>query len=452
MTVVDVIGESCFLFKSGDISLITDPWFGESIYGGAWTQYPTPKVCEAQLKSISHVFISHVHADHCCIASLSKIFKYGNSPQILMLDRGSNNCYLTQKLHGCFGPEIESRIRRLSPYSQEAIGGLTIWGIPSESGNALNDMLDSSLLIDTDDGLVFFANDNVPSREHSSFINGLSKNQLLALIPFSGGSGFPCSYENISDDEKHEIASKIRRDYMDIAISFLGDTDFDFFMPVAGNHIVVNKSTAWHETTGFLLNPFRAISYALANLKGHSKGIYSRPCQDLQLERCAIENDQVDPLARAYDFDKNLFIESLSSRMMPEYTCSSFDNETDDQIDVCIHHYGRVLSDFMRESKCKDGISDDARVMIRIGQYLGSISRHGCNLVEIPIELELCNFVSTLENSLELLLVEIKPALFSQIRKRKIHINEADAAGLLSYWRSMPYSPSLYAKLFETIH
>ena len=140
------------------------------------------------------------------------------------------------------------------------LGSTNIWLLPPKSDyNDLNEIIDSSLLIDTKKGLILFSNDNLPCVEHADFINKLNGNKYLALIPFSGGSGYPCSYKNLSLDRKFEVAKQIRDNYENIAIQFLKSTNFEYFMPVAGNHTVVSRTYEWHKTTGFLQNPYSAI-------------------------------------------------------------------------------------------------------------------------------------------------------------------------------------------------
>ena len=46
---IKVIGESCFIFSDKRNKIITDPWFGESIYGGSWTQFPYPSLSLSDL-------------------------------------------------------------------------------------------------------------------------------------------------------------------------------------------------------------------------------------------------------------------------------------------------------------------------------------------------------------------------------------------------------------------
>jgi hypothetical protein len=51
-----------------------------------------------------------------------------------------------------------------------------------------------------------------------------------------------------------------------------------------------------------------------------------------------------------------------------------------------------------------------------------------------------------------MLCIDFMPNLLGAITQKSIHINEADAACLLTYYRTMPYIPELYTVIFTTIH
>lgn len=449
MIKIDVIGESCFLFREDQISIITDPWFGESIYGGAWTQYPAPSISIDQLKSISHIFLSHVHADHCCPSSLEKIFSFSPNAQIVILRRELNECFLTKKLHAYFGPTVESRILRLAAYTKTTICDLSLWVMPSESGNRLNDAIDTSLLIKSSSGLIFFANDNLPCKKHADFINQQKIDQLLAMIPFSGGSGFPCSYENFTAEMKLLIAEEIRSNYAVEAISFLQQTSFRYFMPVAGNHIVVGRSVDWHRTTGFLLNPYSAIKDALAKLDG-TEGVYAYPGNSICLSASDLKGSNLTRKAEDFDFGRGLFIETFSSRMTPTYKTEP--DASLDGIKDAFETYATRLSLIMEDLQHQHELEDDSTVIICVSKVALVAEARGYNVKVFDRDKDCEGFIEAMKRKPQVLLISIEPGLFSQIVKRQVHINEADAAGLLNYWRTMAYSPALYASIFKIIH
>ena len=118
MEKIKVIGESCFIFSGEKSKIITDPWFGESICGGSWSQFPSPSISRSDLYDITHIFISHVHADHCCIESIKKIFHFSPKAKIFILNRKDSSCYLQKKLTIAFGSKIKDRLKIHDPYKE----------------------------------------------------------------------------------------------------------------------------------------------------------------------------------------------------------------------------------------------------------------------------------------------------------------------------------------------
>lgn len=447
---LDIVGESCFILKSDASVLITDPWFGENIYGGAWTQFPRPQIYIDQLRIVTHIFISHVHADHCCLSSLDKIFKYSPNAQIVIMDRGKKPCFITKKLVSHYGDLILNSLVYIEPYKEFRVNDISLWTLPPESDhNSLNEIIDSSLLIKSDLGLILFSNDNLPSQKHANFINELNIPQYLGLLPFSGGSGYPCSYQNISKEDQLSIASKIREDYHKISINFLKSTAFKYFMPVAGNHIIVSRDSDWHKTTGFLQNPISTLEYA-HHLGVDSYGLFAYPSSNVNLDQCIIHPDLFIEERNRFEFDRQLFIETISSRMLP--SCLMHDNTVKE---VDIRYSFQRYSIPIQKTICslsKATESPEIKVILIIGLLKLEVTTQNSSVSRFSNEDLLNIFCKSVQHINSILLVIIEPSLYYDICSKNIHINEADAAGLLTYVRTMPYYPDLYATIFSVIN
>lgn len=446
MDSIKVIGESCFIFSDKRYKIITDPWFGESIYGGSWTQFPMPYINSSDLTNISHIFISHVHADHCCLSSIKKIFTFSPNSKIILLNRKESCCYLSRKIISYFGDEIKKRILIHDPYKQYNLGNFRTWCLPPEETNELNNLIDSSLLIENQEGLILFSNDNLPTTPHAKFINSLKKDCLLALIPFSGGSGYPSSYSDIPEDEKLIIAEKIRNDYLSLSIEFLKKTNFKYFMPIAGNHIIVGKSLNWHKTTSFLYNPYKVLKKAEIE-SVNSKGVYFYPGENINF-KSPLKKINTDLAEKEFEFRKSLFIESISSRINIDAVIKKRVIPKDDWIYNYFEKLGNKFKNILGEIQNKNFFGKyDHLLIINTDNFALKINQEGF------IILKNCgqNFFETFDLSKEKcwLLIKIDITILFEIYKRKIHINEADAGGLLNYKRNGTYNPVLYTRLFE---
>ena len=445
MSFIKVLGESCFLFSDKKTKIITDPWFGESIYGGSWTQFPPPKVTLSDISNITHIFISHVHADHCSCKSLRKILEYSPKTKIIILDRKKSDCFLTKKLIANFGDSISERLLIYEAYKKYITGSFSTWCIPPEDVNSLNDLIDSSFLLETSKGLVFFGNDNEATMPHADFINSLQKKCFLALIAFSGGSGYPSSYSNISFADKLKIAKNIRKIYEKKSINFLNSTNFEFYMPIAGNHVITSKTYEWHSTTSFLLNPYSTILNA-NKFTESSKGIYFDPGDKIEINNTYLGDLNLNSLKKDFDFRKKLFVESFSSRIVIDAEIEKKRIPCTDWIEAYLKKIGSKLERLIKNLPNKEIYMEFENIfIINVKEKQLHIKFDGFNLK---------NFNKMHDNNMDKentwLFVDIDPIVLYEISKRSLHINEADAGGLLNFTRNGPYYPDLYTIMFES--
>lgn len=447
-TFCDVIGESSFLFNFNGIKVLTDPWFGEPIYGGGWSQFPLPVATPEQLTNIKFIFISHVHPDHCCIESISKTLEYSPNAKILMMDRIEGPCYLSKKLSRSFNGTLNSRIVRIKPFKQHILDDLCMWCLPPSSENPLNEMIDSTLVIKAPEGLIFFANDNTPTIEHAQFINTLDCKQYIALLPFSGGSGFPSSYKNLTQLEKSVAAQKTRSEYESYARKFLSATSFDFYMPIAGNHILVSKSYDYHTTTGFLQNPYSVIKKINTSL-GSTCGIYVEPGNQILPDMAALNEPKLSEHEIRFEFQKKLFIEAVSSRIKPYIF--ELDELQTVEIMECFHSFNAPLIKALLNTPSELLEVPPLLVLTSANIYM-TITNSSAKIDKLEEAASAFDFiVDTFSSHHSFLCVDVSPILLNAIITKKIHINEADAACFLTYYRTMQYIPDLYTAIFTTI-
>jgi len=66
---MEFLGQACVALRSGDVEVVSDPWFSGRAHLDSWRAYPETKgpALEAMRKRIdrsTHIYISHEHADH----------------------------------------------------------------------------------------------------------------------------------------------------------------------------------------------------------------------------------------------------------------------------------------------------------------------------------------------------------------------------------------------------
>jgi len=77
---IKLIGHSCVLFKDTvrGQAILCDPWLQGRVFNNGWTQSPMSVLDEADLQSVTHLYISHEHPDHLhfpTLKSFSEAFK-----------------------------------------------------------------------------------------------------------------------------------------------------------------------------------------------------------------------------------------------------------------------------------------------------------------------------------------------------------------------------------------
>ncbi len=72
---IEIISNACSTIEFKEFKILLDPWAVGLLYNGAWACYPTPRNVDAFLDGVTHVFISHIHEDHCDPETLKKLPK-----------------------------------------------------------------------------------------------------------------------------------------------------------------------------------------------------------------------------------------------------------------------------------------------------------------------------------------------------------------------------------------
>ena len=84
---VTFVADSTFIFEHEGLRILTDPWIGTTIYGGAWRQFPQPVIKPSDVGRLDYIFISHIHEDHCDAQTIAALDR---NATVLLMDRKPN--------------------------------------------------------------------------------------------------------------------------------------------------------------------------------------------------------------------------------------------------------------------------------------------------------------------------------------------------------------------------
>ncbi|TFV91758.1 MBL fold metallo-hydrolase [Oxalobacteraceae bacterium OM1] len=196
------IGGATALLEHKGVRILFDPWMDDGIFHGSWYHYPPVAMPIEQLGHIDYIYISHIHEDHCSAGTLAHI---NRDAEILLMDREPNlvaRFLQANKLHF-------RKIHLIKPRNpEEIVPGLIVDMVEPDPSDEMARLIDSSLLIAWDGFIIYNANDCQPYAEGMRYIRERYGKVDLALLPYSGGSGYPSCYINLSDEEK--LAEKNR--------------------------------------------------------------------------------------------------------------------------------------------------------------------------------------------------------------------------------------------------
>jgi UDP-MurNAc hydroxylase len=253
------VADSTFVFEHAGVRLLTDPWIGTTIYGGAWMQYPAPTVAGDDIGELDWIFISHIHEDHCDPVTLSRLDR---TARVLLLDRSPNLVASFLRRHRPSFADVVS----MPAYEPFAVGpGLYAHTLEADPKHELNHLIDSALLLSWNSrDAVLFCNDTSP---HPQMLEYVAQFDLqLALLPASGGSGYPACFTNLSAAEKARERDRIVRSYFESFAASIDALRPRRFLACAGNHVISGRNWEVNEHLTFLHDPADAYRFAAHRL------------------------------------------------------------------------------------------------------------------------------------------------------------------------------------------
>lgn len=231
MKLTNIGGATAILEHKGK-RMLFDPWLDDGIFHGAWFHYPPLAVGVEQLGRLDYVYISHIHEDHCSAGTIRHI---NPDAEIILMDRQPNLVARFLERHGFQFPKVHLVKPRI-PVELEP--GLTVTIVEPDPSDEMARLIDSALLIDWDGFVVYNANDCLPYPAGMQYILDSHGKVDLALLPYSGGSGYPACYLNLStaekDAEKARIVAMRLASFAD-AVAFLRPA---WVMPFADQYVI----------------------------------------------------------------------------------------------------------------------------------------------------------------------------------------------------------------------
>ena len=202
MKILNFGGATAILEHNGK-RMLFDPWLDDGIFHGSWFHFPRAALGAEDMGHLDYVYISHIHEDHCSAGTIRHI---NPDAEIILMDREPNLVARFLENHGFHFKKIHL-IKPRTPV--EIAPSLTLDIVEPNPADEMARLIDSSLVIKWDDFIVYNANDCQLHPNGIKYLLDIYHQIDLALLPYSGGSGYPSCYLNLTDEQKFAEKTRI---------------------------------------------------------------------------------------------------------------------------------------------------------------------------------------------------------------------------------------------------
>ena len=240
MQLLNFGGATAILEHQG-VRMMMDPWLDDGIFHGSWVHFPPLKIGIADVGRLDYIYISHIHEDHCSLGTLEHLDR---NATVLIMDRKPNFVldFLERNKLGF------KRILVIKPrHPVELQQGLIADMIEPDPADAMASAIDSALVLRWNDRVILNANDCQPHPGMIDYVRSTYGKPDLAMLPYSGGSGYPSCYINLSDEEKLTERDRIRSMRMEAFINTVRALEPRQVMPFADQYAIAGSRAALNE-------------------------------------------------------------------------------------------------------------------------------------------------------------------------------------------------------------
>lgn len=234
-------GGATAILEHRGVRMLMDPWLDDGIFHGSWVHFPPLQAGIADVGRLDYIYISHIHEDHCSLGTLEHLDR---NATVLVMDRKPNFVadFLQRNRLGF------REVRLIPPRSPvELRPGLVADMVEPDPADAMASAIDSALVLSWDGHVIFNANDCQPHPAMIEYVRSAYGRPDLAMLPYSGGSGYPSCYINLTDDEKRSERDRIRAMRADAFIDTVKALDPKRVIPFADQYAIAGSRAALNE-------------------------------------------------------------------------------------------------------------------------------------------------------------------------------------------------------------
>jgi UDP-MurNAc hydroxylase len=339
---VKYLYSACIEVNCGGFKILTDPWFTDGAYDGAWYQFPKINPFQYITKP-DLIYISHIHPDHYDPTFLKELIRRFGDVKILIPDLDPNYLVFKGKSDGLdLIPTRHFRNDKVELFIEE-----NDTGSPSD--------IDSALIIrELSTGqLLLNLNDCIYNQSHVDTLQAIIKNNgnkidLLAL-GYTGAGPYPQTYIDLDTQKDMLIseADKKKYSFFERYKRYTKEFVASFNLPFAGEYILGGKQS--------YLNDYRGVSDAFEIKLIDENAIVLSNGGNINLNTKIVENERTAP------YDKNKLTQRIDSVKDEKY-----DYEKDIFISIDKINFMRLIKAAAIKAKYKSELDDEYHFIFSI--------------------------------------------------------------------------------------
>ena len=365
--IVKYISSACLQIKTSDICILTDPWFTQGIFDGAWFSFPHINDPFDFIDEPDYIYVSHIHPDHYDPEFIDKIFqKFGPKP-IIIPDFQKNYLFLKGKADGL----------DLIPTRELHVGKTSIFIEENETGSISD--IDSALVVHDAKfkKTILNLNDCIFNDPHvkklKNIIRNLTTELDLTAVGYTGASPYPQTYFDLEKETDTLIckANEKKQRGFERYQNYINYFNAKFNLPFAGEYLLGGENAK--------LNKYRGVSDAYEITAFDPKAVVLNTGgsidlmsgKTLDLRTCKYSeseiNNRIDEISPAkMDYEKHFLIEPEKINFMRLMKVASINAQNKSEINHPYHFIFSITADdeilHRFQFDCKQGLLSTIKI------------------------------------------------------------------------------------------